>query len=223
MSFWGLSMLVSRIQAFFVAGVLLSLLAGCVAPTPVAHDPELLPVKTRSLQRGFLRSGIDFSYYDQVIVSEPVIAFATPDKTQNPFTVTAKQRSQLVGMMRKSLRSAFSNANNFALVESPSSTALRLDVRIESIGVPKASSGTGAAVGRSGIFTPIDGKARVVLELSDAESHEILAMAVDDQLVSGTAIVEDGEYVSTWAEAAEVCDRWAKAALEATDTLLAGE
>lgn len=122
--------------------------------------------------------------------------------------------------MQKALRSAFSNADNFALVEVPSSTALRLDVRIESIRVPQASSGTDAAIGRTGIFTPIDGKARVVLELSDAESREILAMGVDDQLISGTAIIEDGKFVSSWSEAAEICDRWAEAARKATDTLL---
>jgi hypothetical protein len=211
-----------RFPAFLIP--VLIALAAC-APQPVVPTTAELSyeglrvVKTRRFAQAEVRPGVDFTRYNAVHALPPQLEFRTPDRSKQQFPLTAEQKRRFHDSLVASLRKEFSEHPTLEFVDRAGPDVASLEVRIIDIAAVVLPTAVGQ-VGRASFALEATGDVTFVIEVSDSESGELLARAVETRQVSGAATRQGDEMLTTWTDIDALCDRWAEASRTGLEELL---
>ena len=177
-------------------------------------------VESRHFSAAFVRPGVDFSHYQQLLLSESELAFRTPDREKQQFPLSAEQKDGFRELLDSQFADELVNSSELKLTESAGPDALKLSVRVQDIVAmvpPRSVSGVGDIALRA------SAEATLVIEISDSESGEYLARVFDRRVFEGTAIAQrQGPPITQWQDVDTVCERWAATVRERLDVVVSG-
>jgi len=179
----------------------------------------LTEVRVQTLDHAQLRTSVVFSVYTGVMLDDIELAFRTPDRSAQEFSLSDEQKDSLHAALTSAFMSEFVRMQNLELVDAPGRDVLRLSVRVQDI-TAAISTGSGSNRGRAAMALQAVGEVTLVLELFDSQTGEILARAVDTRVVEGAAIAQDGVVISKWDGIERLCARWASTARMRLESLL---
>jgi len=210
-----------------IRALLLAILVGACAPQPSV--PVAVPttdldglesVAAKYFDAAFIRPGVDFSAYQELLVSGSELAFTTPDRTKQQFSVTAEQKDAFRALLDAQFAEKLADLKNLRLTDAAGPDVLAVQVRVQDI----LATVPPQAVGRSGwgsLSLRALGEATLVIELSDSESGEILARVYDRQAFEGVAIAQNQEAPLTrWEDVETLCKKWASTVRDRLDVLV---
>ncbi len=186
---------------------------------PQASLDGLSQIKSKYFDAVFIRPGVDFSQYRQLLVEPSELAFKTPDRTQLQFPLSKEQKERFHALLDESFANELRQSSSLTLTDSAGAQVLQLHLRVQDIiaSVPQRSVG---GIGGD-IFLLALGEATMVIELRDAETAEILARVFDRRAVEGTAIAQkQGAPVTRWDDIVTVCEHWAETARARLDAVV---
>ena len=206
-------------------GLCLLATLGCTAQMvkPVAHinmlHPGLEPVKARSFDVVFLRTGVEFGAYKKVLLDAPELAFKMPDRSQHEFALNEEQKKGFRQLLVDTFVKEFAEPGKLKLAQQGGPDVLRLKVRVQDISATVLQQGVGNA-GRASIGLRAEGDVTLVLELRDSQSEQTLAIAADRNEIEGVAVLQAKEAFTSWSEVDKLCKRWAEAAKRGLNNLV---
>jgi hypothetical protein len=178
-------------------------------------------VSSRHFSAAFMRPGVDFTDYQELLLGESELAFQTPDRAKQQFPLTAEQKNRFRQLLDAQFSDEFATSKTLQITSSAGPKVLRLDVRVQDIIAtvpPRSISGVG------NIALQALAEATLIIELSDSESEEILARVFDRRAFEGTAIAQrHGPPVTQWEEVKIVCERWASTVRARLDVVVSGD
>lgn len=176
-------------------------------------------VKVRRFDVAQVRPGADFSIYTDVLLTEPQLAYRTPDSASQQFPLTPEQKDAFAMLVTEVFTAEIDAMTSPALATKAGPNVLELGVRLVDIAasVPPRSV---AAAGRASIALRAVGDVTLVIELRDSQSRELLARVVDTKAVEGVAIASDNELLTRWEDVEAVCRRWARIVRQGLTQLL---
>lgn len=187
---------------------------------PESNFDGLEKINSRHFSAAFVRPGVNFSHYQELLLGESELAFRTPDRSKQQFPLTAEQKSRFRQLLDARFAKELTNSTTLQMTSSPGPRALKLEVRVQDIIAmvpPRSVSGVGD------IALQALAEATLVIEISDSESEEILARVFDRRVIEGTAIAQrQGPPVTQWEEVEAVCDRWASTVRARLDVVVSG-
>ncbi len=187
---------------------------------PKTNFDGLEEIRSRHFSAAFMRPGVNFSDYQELLLSESELAFRTPDRSKQQFPLTAEQKNRFRQLLDAQFAKEFASSNTLQMTSSAGPNTLKLEIRVQDIVamVPPRSVG-----GVSDIALQALAEATLVIEISDSESEEILARVYDRRVIEGTAIAQkQGPPVSQWEEVEAVCKRWASTVRARLDVVVSG-
>ena len=177
----------------------------------LSDSPGMTRVNVRGLDDAQVREGVSFAAYTKLILDEPQLEFVEPDSTEQQVPLDQQQKQRFAMLLADAFATQFADLNDMQLVDEPGPGVLRLRVFVGEIAAtvqPRSLSG----VGRGTIFLRAVGNATLRLELSDAESGELLARGIDARVVEGAALAQRDGMITTWEQVEQLCQRWASVA-----------
>jgi len=210
-----------------IRALVLAMLVGACAPqpsVPVAVQTTdldgLESVSSKYFDAAFARPGVDFSAYQELLVSGSELAFKTPDRDKQQFPLSAEQKDRFRTMLDAQFAEQLAGLENLRLTEEVGPDALAVQVRVQDI----LTTVPPQAVGRSGwgsLSLRALGEATLVIELSDAESGEILARVYDRQAIEGVAVAQgQAAPLTRWEDVEALCIKWASTVRDRLDVLV---
>jgi hypothetical protein len=187
---------------------------------PKTNFDGLEEVSSRHFSAAFLRPGVDFTDYQELLLGESELAFQTPDRAKQQFPLTAEQKDRFRQLLDAQFSDDLATSKTLKITSSAGPKVLKLDVRVQDIiaTVPPRSVG-----GVGGIALQALAEATLIIEISDSESEEILARVFDRRAIQGTAIAQrQGPPVTQWDQVEAVCNRWAATVRERLDVVVSG-
>jgi hypothetical protein len=213
-----------------LAVVLLVLVLPACAPQPVERlDTAIVrldglqEISSKSFDTAFVRPGVDFGRYRELLVNESELAFRTPDRSKQQFPLSEEQKERFRQLLDRQFAEELSAAKNFRLTDTPGAETLDLYVRVQDIlaTVPPRRVG-GASWG--GIALQARGEATLVIELRDSQSEEVLARVFDRRAVEGMAMAQKQDApITRWEDVETLCKRWATTVRSRLDVLVGGQ
>lgn len=202
-------------------------LAGCAPqPTEPAQVPSMAyeglePVSSRYFDLAYVRPGVQFDRYRQVVINAPELAFRTPDRSRQQFPLSEEQRTRFRDMLRAQFDAELARSAELGIAAAAGADVLDLHVRVQDIlaTVPPRTVGQG---GRGGFALQALGEATLVIELRDAESGEVLARVFDRRAVQGVGMFQQDALVTRWEDVEELCRHWARTVRERLDAVVTG-
>ncbi len=205
---------------------LFGLMSAC-APQPTTpidlsetNFDGLEEISSRHFSAAFMRPGVDFTDYQELLLGESELAFRTPDRAKRQFPLTPQQKDRFRRLLDAQFNDAFATSKTLRITNSAGPKVLKLDVRVQDIIAtvpPRSVSGVGD------IALQALAEATLIIELSDSESEEILARVFDRRAIQGTAIAQrQGPPVTQWDQVEAVCDRWAATVRARLDVVVSG-
>ena len=192
------------------------------APTADVNIEGLSEVSSRRFEAAFLRPGVTFSNYNNLMVNELELAFLTPDRSQNQFALGEDQKTRFRAAMATAFGEELGKLQNLGVVTAPGPDVLDLNVRVQDI----AARGPGRRVGgmgRASFALETIGELTLIIELRDSESEELLVRLFDRQAVEGAAMLSGENVISTWQGVERLVARWATSVREGLDVLVSGD
>jgi hypothetical protein len=187
---------------------------------PEINFDGLEEVRSRFFSAAFIRPGVDFTDYQELLLGESELAFRTPDRAKQQFPLTPEQKNRFRQLLDAQFAKEFASSSTLQLTDSAGPKTLKLEVRVQDIVAtvpPRSVSGVGD------IALHALAEATLVIEISDSESEEILARVFDRRAVEGTAIAQkQGPPVTQWQEIEAVCSRWASTVRARLDVVVSG-
>jgi hypothetical protein len=177
-------------------------------------------ISSRFFSAAFIRPGVDFTDYQELLLGESELAFRTPDRAKQQFPLTAAQKNRFRELLDARFNDEFATSKTLQITSSAGPKVLKLDVRVQDIiaTVPPRSIG-----GVGGIALQALAEATLIIELSDSESEEILARVFDRRAIQGTAIAQrQGPPITQWDQVEAVCNRWAATVRARLDVVVSG-
>ncbi len=199
-----------RMPAAFAAALILVVLAPCLAD---ADSPftglELVPSKTVGAL--YRRPDVDISAYSKIMIGEPTVEFS---KNWNPrnygkYGLSAAQLTKIRVDLAAMARSAFAKVlgdGGYEIVTEAGDGVLVITPNIVNlfINAPDVKS-----PGRSRTYTMEAGSATLALQVNDAVTGTLLAVALD-QRRSGSSTMQWTTSVSNRAAAEDMLKGWAE-------------
>lgn len=199
-----------RMPAAFAAALILVVLAPCLAD---ADSPftglELVPSK--SVGALYRRPDVDISAYSKIMIGEPTVEFS---KNWNPrnygkYGLSAAQLTKIRVDLAAMARGAFAKVlgdGGYEIVTEPGDGVLVITPNIVNlfINAPDVKS-----PGRSRTYTMEAGSATLALQVNDAVTGTLLAVALD-QRRSGSSTMQWTTSVSNRAAAEDMLKGWAE-------------
>jgi hypothetical protein len=187
---------------------------------PKTNFDGLEEVSSRHFSAAFLRPGVDFTDYQELLLGESELAFRTPDRAKQQFPLSLEQKNRFRQLLDAQFSDELATSNTLQLTDSAGPKVLKLDVRVQDIIAtvpPRSISGVGD------IALQALAEATLVIELSDAESEEVLARVYDRRAIQGSAIAQrQGPPITQWEEVEAVCKRWAATVRARLDVVVSG-
>jgi hypothetical protein len=187
---------------------------------PKTNFDGLEEVSSRFFSAAFMRPGVDFTDYQELLLGESELAFRTPDRAKQQFPLTPEQKNRFRQLLDAQFSDEFATSKTLQITSSAGPKVLKLDVRVQDIVAivpPRSVSGVG------NIALQALAEATLVIELSDSESEEILARVFDRRAIQGTAIAQrQGPPVTQWDQLEAICNRWATTVRARLDVVVSG-
>ena len=187
---------------------------------PKTNFDGLEEIKSKYFSAAFVRPGVDFSHYRELLLSESELAFRTPDRSKQEFPLTAEQKNRFRQLLDAQFAKELASSNTLQITSSAGPQALKLGVRVQDVVAmvpPRSVSGLGD------IALQALAEATLVIEISDSESEEILARVFDRRVIEGTAIAQkQGPPITQWEEVEAVCNRCASTVRARLDVVVSG-
>jgi hypothetical protein len=191
-----------------------------VADTPEINYEGLQTVPSRRFNVVQIRPETNFGRYSKVVLRTPELAYRTPDRSRREFPLKQEQKDRLHDQLVASFDKEFAKLRRLEVTDADGPETLALDVRVEDIVVSAPRSA--GRVGRAAAMLETRADAVLVIELSDSQSNEILARAVDAGAASGGAIrTPEGEMRSRFEAPERVVEEWAAKTRAGLENLLA--
>jgi len=182
-----------------------------VADSPSSPFPGLEPVPSKNVGALYRRPEVDLTAYNKILIGEPVVEFS---KNWNPrnygtFGISAAQvakiRVELAGMAKSVFAKTLSDGG-YDIVTDAGDGVLAIipnivDVFISAPDVPTA--------GRSRSYTMDAGSMTLVLQVNDAVTGTMLAVALDKRR-SGSSTMQWATSASNRAAAEQMLKGWAE-------------
>ena len=206
------------------AGLLSACAPQATAPVdlPQTNFDGLQEVASKYFDAAFVRPGVDFGRYRELLVSRSDLAFRTPDREKQQFPLTEEQKERFRQLLDDEFANELVGAKNLRMTDSPGPEVLGLRVRVQDI-VATVPPRTVGNIGWGGIALQALGEATLVIELRDSESEEILAKVFDRRAIDGIAVAQkQGPPVTRWEEVEAVCKRWAATVRARLDVVVSG-
>jgi len=182
------------------------------AASSVSPFPGLEVVDSKNVDALYRRPDVDASAYDKILIGEPVVEFS---KNWNPrnygtFGLSAAQLAKIradVAALAKSTFAKVLSDGGYAIVTEPGDGVLEVTPNIANlfINAPNTQS-----AGRSKTYTMEVGSMTLVLQVSDAVTGTLLAVAYDRQRAGQSPTLQWATSVSNRAAAATVLKGWAE-------------
>ena len=209
---------------------LIALLVSACAPQPIVpvaattnEVDGLEQVSSRYFDTAFVRPGMDFSHYTEVLVNESELAFKTPDRAQRQFPLSDEQKDRFRQTLDAQFAAELANLDNLRLTDAGGARCARFQVRVQDILTTVPAQATGGA-GWGSLSLRALGEATLVIELHDSESGEILARVYDRTAVEGVAVAQNqAAPLTRWQDAEVMCKQWASTVRQRLDALVAGK
>jgi hypothetical protein len=209
--------------------VLVAAAMGACAPQPTQLQPTgevdvegLQRVSARNFEAAYIRPGVTFADYAKLMVEELELAFRTPDREQNQFTLGEDQKTRFRAGMATAFGEELGKLEAADVVTEPGPDVLALRVRVQDI-VARAPGRRVGGGGRAGFALETVGEMTLVLELKDSQSDEVLVRVFDRQAAEGAAMVSGEGVVSTWEGVDRIVAAWAARARDGLERLLGGD
>jgi len=210
-----------------IRALLLALLVGACTPqtsvpvtVPTTNLDGLESVSSKYFSAAFIRPGVGFSRYQELLVSGSELAFKTPDRAKQQFPLSAEQKDRFRTLLDAQFAEKLADLDNLSLTDAVGPDALAVQVRVQDI----LATVPPHAVGRSGwgsLSLRALGEATLVIELSDSESGEILARVYDRQAIEGVAIAQNqAEPITRWEDVEALCTKWASTVRDRLDVVV---
>ena len=206
--------------AFLAAATLLSACAAQTIPPAATIGPDgLREVRSKAFDTAWVRPGVDFGHYRQVLISRAELAFVTPDRSKQRFPLSEEQKQRFREMLDANFAAGLARSERLQVAAAPGPVALELHVRVQDIVATVAPRTVGR--GRGGIALQALGEATLVIELRDSESEEILARVFNRRTVDGIAVAQtQGAPITLWEDIDIICARWATLVTERLDAIV---
>lgn len=192
----------ARAAALMIA--LLLPLAGMADP-PSSPFPGLEPVNSKNVDLLYRRPEVDFSAYDKIMIGEPAVEFSKNWNSRNygKFGLSAAQLNKIRIDLAEMAKSTFAKVlaeGGYDIVAAAGDGVLAITPNIINlyINAPDTMSS-----GRSKTYTMDAGSATLALQMSDAVTGTLLAVAYDHQRSQS----------STWQLSTSVSNRTAAASM----------
>ncbi len=187
---------------------------------PKTNFDGLEEIRSKYFSAAFVRPGVDFRDYRELLLSESELAFRTPDRSKQQFPLTAEQKNRFRQLLDAKFAKELANSKTLQMTNSAGPKTLKLEVRVQDIVAmvpPRSVSGVGD------IALHALAEATLVIEISDSESEEVLARVYDRRVIEGTAIAQkQGPPVTQWEEIEAVSGRWAATVRARLDVVVSG-
>jgi hypothetical protein len=202
-----------RARTACAAALLLATLSPglAVADSPSSPFPGLEPVPSKNVGALYRRPDADISTYSKIMIGEPVVEFSKNWNPRNYGTLgisaaqLAKIRVELAGIAKSVFAKTLSDGG-YEIVTDAGDGVLAItpnivDVFINAPDVPTA--------GRSRSYTMDAGSMTLVLQVNDAVTGTLLAVALDKRR-SGSSTMQWATSVSNRAAAEQMLKGWAE-------------
>ena len=187
---------------------------------PKTNFDGLEEISSRYFSAAFIRPGVNFSHYRELLLGESELAFRTPDRSKQQFPLTAEQKNRFRQLLDTQFAKELASSNTLQMTSSAGPQTLKLEVRVQDIVAivpPRSVSGVGD------IALHALAEATLVIEISDSESEEVLARVFDRRAIEGTAVApKRGPPITQWQEVEAVCGRWASTVRARLDVVVSG-
>jgi hypothetical protein len=201
-----------RTRAAFAAALFLGVLCPALAADPPSSPfPGLELVPSKNVGLLYRRPGVDMSTYSKIIIGEPAVEFS---KNWNPrnygnFGLSATQLKKIRVDLATEAKSVFAKVlgdGGYVIVTDVDDDVLEItpnivNVFINAPDVPQA--------GRSKTYTMDAGSATLALQVGDAVTGTVLAVAFDRRR-SGSSTMQWATSVSNRAAASAMLKGWAE-------------
>jgi Rod binding domain-containing protein len=213
-----------------IRALLLALLVSACAPqpmVPVAASTDnvdgLEQVSSRYFDIAFVRPGVNFGHYRELLLNDSELAFKTPDRSQRQFPLSAEQKDRFRQMLDAQFAAELADLGNLRLADKVGPAVLVLQIRVQDILTTVPAQATGGA-GWGSLSLRALGEATLVIELHDSESGEILARVYDRRAVEGIAVAQkQAAPLTRWEDADAICKQWAATVRQRLDALILQE
>ena len=200
-------------------------LTGC-AMTPqsdFSHDGlELREVQ--GLDEVWVRPGIDFSTYRNMIVEPVEVAFDpswNPQRTGSRLRLSEKERedirSDAAALFDRTLRQELAQSQRFDLVDIPGPNTLTFTPRIIDLIINAPNDRNSATLVRT--YVSEFGRVTLVGELIDTESGAVVARIADREVARAIPPLEFTHRFTNEREGERIVQQWARALIEEIDDL----
>jgi hypothetical protein len=199
----------TTLAAALILAVLSPFLA--LADSPSSPFPGLEPVSSKNVGALYRRPEVDLTAYNKILIREPAVEFS---KNWNPrnygtFGLSAAQltkiRVDLAAMAKGVFAKALSDGG-YEIVTDAGEGVLAITPNIIDVFINAPDVPTGA---RSRTYTMDAGSATLALQVNDAVTGTLLAVAFD-QRRSGTSTMRWATSVSNRAAAEQMLKNWAE-------------
>jgi Protein of unknown function (DUF3313) len=198
----------------FAAAIVLAVLSPSLAAagdSPSSPFPGLELVPSKNIGTLFRRPDVDTSAYSKIMIGEPVVEFS---KNWNPrnygtFGLSAAQLKKIrvdLAAMAKSTFAQVLSDGGYAIVTDAGDDVLEITPNIINVFI-NAPDVPGS--GRSKTYTMDSGSATLALQVNDATTGTLLAVALD-QRRSGSSTLQWATSVSNRAAASNMLKGWAE-------------
>jgi Protein of unknown function (DUF3313) len=198
-------------------GAVLATVAAVATATPRVQtepgaevtDDGLHRVDGGTFARAWAKPGIDLAGYDKILLLPSQMSFREvkdPGLRRNAteFPLDEAQKERVRTTIHDAFVAELGKSKRFALTERPGPGVLEIRGAI----VDVVSHVPDEPVGRGAIFVKSLGEATLVVELRDAETHELLARAVDRRAAESTFPARSNA-VTNAADLRNAAQRWA--------------
>lgn len=213
-----------------LAVVLLVLALPACAPQPTERlDTStvrldgLQEISSKFFDAAFVRPGVDFGRYRELLVNDSELAFRTPDRSKQQFPLTEEQKERFRQLLDRQFATELGTAKHLRLTDTPGAETLDLYVRVQDI-IATVPPRTVGQASWGNIALEALGEATLVIELRDSESGEVLAQVFDRRAVEGMAMAQkQSAPITRWEDIEKLCARWAATVRARLDVIVAGQ
>ena len=207
--------------------ILLAVLVSACAPQPTeplavssSNLDGLHSVSSRYFDAAMVRSGVDFSHYQGILLRESELAFKTPDRSKQQFPLSSEQKDGFRTVLDSQFAEQLTNLENLRISNDVGPDVLAVRVRVQDILTTVPPQGVGQS-GWGSLSLRALGEATLVIELSDSESGELLARVYDRSAVEGVAVAQkQAAPITRFQDVEAMCKRWAATVRERLDALV---
>lgn len=210
-------------------------LTGCLLASVALADPApknwdgLEQVHSSQLDEVYLLRGADFSGYRAILLEPIEVAFRRNwlrdlNHTRGVERMSAAEMDKLGADLGALFREAFVKEltrRGWRFVEAPGDDVLRVQARLMDLNV--YAPDVPAETGRTRKYAMEAGEARLVVEMADSATRELLGRSVDRRRTGDKGILEWANDVITRQEFERMFERWSEVLARDLDHVVKGE